>query len=131
MRKVKLEITAKVPSWHFCNLDKATGKLSVSKELCRFCHQTKTGYRCSLYDKWLTADRGLVDKTPQCIHDTIERSATIVEEDVPAMPQVDPKLIIRESLKAYIKTVNSLVAQGYPQSLAETIAEKYTLGEES
>lgn len=128
MRKISIELTAKVPAWHFCNLDKTTRSLKVSSELCRFCHKTKDTYRCSLYNVWLTADRGLVNKSDRCIYNTTHRSAAIDECDE---PQVDPKLIIRETLKSYKKTVSDLVAQGYPQNLAEIIAEKYTLGEDA
>ena len=127
MRKVHIELTAKVPAWHFCNLDKTTRSLKVSSELCRFCHQTKDGYRCSLYNVWLTSDRRLVDKADRCIKDTMQRSAEVVDEDV---PQIDPALIISETLKSYKKTLNSLLAQGYPRNLAEAIAEKFTLGED-
>ena len=129
MRKVKIETTAKIPSWNFCNSDKATGKLSVSKELCRFCHSSKTGYRCSLYNCGLSDDRGLVNKAPQCIHATTWGTATVLEEDIADEIKVDPKLLVKETLKSYKKTVNELLNQGYPPNLAETVAEQYVLGE--
>lgn len=125
MRKVKIEITTKLPSWHFCNLEKSAG-LSISSELCRFCKKTKNGHRCLLYDKWLTSDRGLVDKTKACIKAAVHGTTAIVDNE---LPQVDPKYIIRESLKTYKQTVNGLLSQGYPQNLAEDIAMKYVLGD--
>lgn len=125
MRKVKIEITTKLPSWHFCNSEKVAG-LKVSGELCRFCQKTKNGHKCLLYDKWLTSDRGLVDKAPACIKATSNKSAAIVDTE---LPQVDPKYIIKESLKTYKQTVDGLLNQGYPQNLAEDIAMKYVIGD--
>ena len=127
MRKVKIEITTKLPSWHFCNSEKAAG-LKVSGELCRFCQKTKNGHKCLLYDKWLTSDRGLVDKTSACIKAAVHGTTAIVDHE---LPQVDPKYIIKESLKTYKQTVNGLLNQGYPQNLAEDIAMKYVLGEDT
>ena len=129
MRKVKVEAVAKMPSWHFCNLDKSTNGLSISKELCRFCHSSKAGYRCSLYNCGLFNDRGLVDKAPQCIHATTWGLAEVLEEDIEDEIKVDPKLLIKETIKNYKKTVNDLLKQGYPPNLAETVAEQYMLGE--
>lgn len=129
MRKIKIETTAKIPSWEFCNSDKPTGKLSISKELCRFCHSSKAGYKCSLYNVWLSADRALVNKAPQCIYATTWGTAEVLEEDIADEIKVDPKLIVKETLKTYKKTLAGLIADGYPQNLAETVAEQYVLGE--
>lgn len=129
MRKIRIETTVKVPSWNFCNSDKPTGKLSISKELCRFCHSSKAGYYCSLHNCGLSHDRGLVDKAPRCIHATTWGTAKVLEENIVDEFKVDPKLIVKETLKEYKNAVNSLLAQGYPQNLAETIAEQHVLGE--
>lgn len=129
MRKVKIETVAKIPSWNFCNLDKSTGGLSVSKELCRFCHSSKAGYRCSLHNCGLTHDRGLVNKAPMCMEATMWGLAEILEEDLADEIKVDPKLLVKETIKNYRKTVNDLLKQGYPPNLAETVAEQYMLGE--
>ena len=50
-------------------------------------------------------------------------------EDEPEVVPVDPKTIIRETLAEYRKAVAQLVAQGFPQSMAETLATKYMLNE--
>lgn len=127
MRKVKTTVVTKVPGWHFCNLDKIVTTLEPCQEKCKFCKEVKGGYKCILYDESLSSTPTLVDKTPRCIEATLQGTVEIVEET----PIVDPKFIIRESLKTYIKTVNDLVNQGYPQQLAENIAQKYVLGEET
>lgn len=121
MRKVKQTLTYKVPSWNFCNSDK---NLKVGKETCRFCVKTKFGYICTLYDTQLSESFGAVDKCYQCIQTTAGFKMDIEE---PEIPTVDPKLIMRETLTIYKKTLDSLISQGYPRAMAETIATKYVL----
>lgn len=128
MRKVKLEVTAKVPSWHFCNSDKSTLSLKVSSELCKFCCKDKHGYRCTLYDAWLTADRGLVNKAPACIEGTTWGVATITHEELLDTPKVEPRQIAASAIDEYIKTLAQLQEQGYPPKLAESVAKQYVLG---
>ena len=125
MRKIKLEVKLRVPSWNFCTLDGFTHDDRFSKELCRFCIKTKNGYRCMLHDEGLKADSTFVYKCPKCIDVT----AGFRLEDEPEVVPVDPKTIIRETLAEYRKAVAQLVAQGFPQSMAETLATKYMLNE--
>lgn len=127
MRKVRTTVVTKVPSWHFCNDDKNTWALSPSKEKCKFCKKVKDDYKCILYEEYLSSAHGLVDKAPSCIKATINGSVEIVDD----LPSVDPKELIRSALKEYTKTVSGLMAQGYPQYLAEQVAMKYITGEES
>lgn len=126
MRKVKTQLQFRVPSWNFCTLDDFTANGRFSKETCRFCEKTKTGHRCLLFDKTLAADENFVYKTPACINMTAGDAVTI---DEPTREAIDPKLIIRETLNSYKKSVSDLKKQGYPQALAETIATKLALGE--
>ena len=128
MRKIKLTLQCRVPSWGYCNYDGPTSDQRFSKELCRFCVSTKQGKYCSLHDKWLTADKDFVHKTPACIEATAGCAVT-VDEPTPSGPKVDPKLIIAETIKSYNKTLNDLLKQGYPRSMAETIATKYITGD--
>lgn len=125
MQKVKMTVVTKVPGWHFCNSDEISLSTTPSQKKCKFCDRVKGGYKCLLYDEYLSSTTTLVDKCPQCIKATNDATVEIVD----SVPSVDPKLIIRESIDGYIKTVNSLMAQGYPQPLAETVARKYMLGE--
>ena len=127
MRKVKFELTAKVPSWHFCNSDKSTLSMKVSSELCKFCCKEKTGYRCTLYDQWLSADRGLVNKAPACINGTGWGVTVVEHEDVQDAPKIEPQQIAKAAIDMYTKTVAELQAQGYPLALAESAAKKYVL----
>lgn len=81
-----------------------------------------------LYDEALTADPDFVHKTAACIKATAGYAIT-VDDQVPIGPSADPKLIIRETIALYRKTVSDLVSQGYPQTMAETIASKYLTGD--
>ena len=121
MRKVKTQLQFRVPSWNYCTLDDFTANGRFSKETCRFCDKTKSGHHCLLFDKKLAADADFVYKTSACIDMTAGDAVTI---DEPTPVAIDPKLIVRETLKSYKKTVAQLVAQKYPRSLAETVAEK-------
>ena len=125
MRKIKLEVKLRVPSWNFCTLDDFTPNGRFSKDVCRFCVKTKNGYHCMLHDEGLAADHSFVHKCPKCIDVT----AGFQLEEEPVVPPVDPKVVIRETLTEYKKVVAQLMAQGYPPALAETLATKYMLNE--
>ena len=125
MRKVKVEIKCRVPSWNFCTLDDFTANGRFSKEVCKYCVKDKHGYHCVLHDAGLAVEKDFVLKCPSCIKVT----AGFPLDEEPTMPPVDPKVIIRETLKNYKQTVKQLMDQGYPASLAETLATKYVLGE--
>ena len=127
MRKLKLSVVAKMPSWHFCNCDKTTLNLKISSELCKFCAKEKNTYRCTLYDCYLSADRGLVNKCPGCIDNTHNGTATVIEEGLQDTPKIAPQQIAEAAIDGYMKTLNDLLAQGYPRNLAEAAAKKYML----
>lgn len=126
MRKIKLTVKYRVPSWNFCNHDVFTEDDMGSKELCRFCIKTKKGYRCVLHDTDLSSDARRVYKNEACI-DASAGFAITADEPVPEGPVVDPKFIMRETLDIYNKTLNDLLNQGYPRQMAESIARKYIL----
>ena len=126
MRKIKLELKCRVPSWNFCNHDGFTDNNRYSKELCRFCVVSKNGHYCALHDEWLTTDPHFVHKTTKCIDATAGFQISVDEE---AAPQIDPKMIARETIKEYKKLVNGLMAQNFPRNLAETIAQKQIIGD--
>lgn len=125
MRKVKVNIQFKVPSWNFCNCDVSTPDGRYSKELCKFCIKSTGGYYCQLYEEYLASDRTFVYKPDVCKNMTAGFTQDIVEPD---SIQVDPQVIIRETIKTYNKTLRDLLNQGYPPKLAETIATQYMLG---
>lgn len=127
MRKIKVDLKCRVPSWNYCNYDGPTADQRYSKELCRFCVSTKKGNYCSLHDTQLMADKNFVHKTPDCIRSTAGFAISI-DEPVPEF-NVDPKLIVASAIKSYNKTLAELLKQGYPRNLAETLAMQYTIGD--
>lgn len=126
MRKVKLTVAYRLPSWNFCNLDSYTKDQRFSKETCRFCVKDKKGYRCLLHDEPLTVDPTFVHKTAACIKAT---AGFAITADEPVGPTIDPKDLMAETIKEYQKTVNNLQSQGYPRTIAESTAKKYVLGD--
>lgn len=117
-----MELQCSVPSWNFCNYDGFTHDNRYSKELCRFCQKTKDGHYCLLAEKRLMYDGKFVHKADVCI-DLAAGFPTTISEPV----AIDPKLMIRETLKIYNKTVADLLKQGYPRALAEKVATEMIL----
>lgn len=77
-----------------------------------------------LHEQNLAADPTFVHKTAACIKAT---AGFAVTADEPTPAAIPPKTIIKQSIKSYKKTVNDLIAQGYPRSIAEAAAEQYIL----
>lgn len=123
MRKVTLKMPQRLPSWNFCKLDDFTANGRFSKENCKFCVRANGGYRCLLFDANLTSDVDFVHKCPQCI----KAAAGFGVEEAPTV-QVDPKLVMKETLKQYKSVVKQLLSQGYPKEMAETLAEQFVMG---
>lgn len=126
MRKIKIDLRCKVPSWNYCNHDGPTPDMRFSKELCRFCVSTKAGCYCALHDAQLMSDKYFVHKTPACIDATAGFAVSV--DEAPTI-SVDPKEIINETIKSYNKLMNDLLKQGYPRNMAEVIATKYMTGD--
>lgn len=127
MKKVTSTISYRVPDWNFCNVNKFDFDATMSKELCRFCVKTKDGPTCILYNEDLSVKGGMISKTRACCMASAGYSSTVNSE--PTVPVVKPKDIIKHTLETYLKTVESLVKDGYPRNLASTIAKKHTLGD--
>lgn len=124
MRKIKLTVQCRVPSWGYCNHDVYTDNLRYSKELCRFCVKSKTGYHCALHDAPLAADSNFVHKTRACV-DATAGFAITADEPVPHGPTIHPKKLLLDAFSKYNKTVEDLVRQGYPRSIAEKTAQMF------
>lgn len=131
MRKIKQTVNYSVPSWNFCTIDEVQRDGRYSKELCRFCVKTKEGHRCLLYDKPLAVDPTFVHKTAECIKASagFKTEVTEVTPTTVSIPTIDPKSLVRDTIKTYKKTVKDLMAKNYPRSIAETAAERYILDE--
>lgn len=121
MRYVTLTLTHGVPHGNFCTT------LSGSK--CRFCQGLKGGrHYCPLYDEVLIGTDDSIEKTKRCCKATAGFNISIeVEPEEPTL-QIDPKVLMRETLKLYNKKVNDLLGQGYPRQLAEKFAQQDILG---
>lgn len=124
MRKIKLTLKCRVPSWGYCNYDGFTANNRPSKELCRFCTKDKNGYKCLLHDERLATKDIFVMKSAACVDATAGFAITADEEPT---PHVDPKSLIKEALNGYTQLVAKLIKQGYPRAVAEQVAKKYML----
>lgn len=120
MKRTKVTVNFKVPSWNFCNYDVGNG---ISSMVCRFCEKQKAGYRCMLYDEPLKFDGTLLEKTYTCCKNTAGFGIEI--EDEP--PAADPKELMKLAINLYSKTLKDLINQGYPQEIADTVAKQYIL----
>lgn len=126
MIKIKTTVTYKVPEWGYCN--HAAGLTKVSKDMCRFCVKTGKGsFACALHNLPLEVEQGFVAiKCPQCVKAGLSRHAELEDGTV----QVDPKDIIKATMSEYRKVYSKLVSQGYPDVVADKLAQKFLLGGE-
>lgn len=130
MRRIKSNVSYVVPTWNFCNSDITTNDSDLSKNLCSFCIKTKDGYRCALYDIKLETSNRLIEKTRACCKATAGFNSEIVKEyEKDSLPTVEPKVLMREAILSYNKTLSELLNQGYPRQLAEKLAIKHTIGD--
>ena len=126
LKKVTTKITYKVPAWSQCNLQ---GNIfgQPSKEKCRFCVKERGYYRCALYNDVLNTSQGtLVDKCPSCKKATSGFGSVVEEEE--AILAVEPKKLMKYTLAEYNKVRKQLIGQGYPETLADRLAQEYVLG---
>lgn len=132
LKKVTTNVTYRVPAWEYCNLN--SHKIGQpSTERCRFCVKEKGHYRCALYNEVLGTENGaFVVKTRSCER-AVAGFRSIVEDVVhkpepTPEPIVDPKRLMKTTIKMYVDTKKKLLAQGYPEPLADQIAQEFVLG---
>lgn len=121
MKKVKTTVTYKVPDWEFCNCSRL-GK--PTKDTCRFCVKHGKSYVCVLHNMPLDMIEGtLVKKDMACIRATAGFTSE-VEDDI----QIDPKAVMKLTLQEYRKAYKQLIAQGYPDAMADKLAQQMIMG---
>lgn len=122
MKKVKTTVNYKVPEWGFCNCSKL-GK--PTKDMCRFCVKSKGKYVCVLHNIPLdTHDGVLIKKDNECLRATAGFPSEVEDNDV----QVDPKTVMKMTMQEYRKAYNKFVSQGYPDAMADRLAQQLILG---
>ena len=126
MKKITSQVTYTVPNWNFCNNDNLLPGGRLQKDTCRFCVKTKTGYRCLLYDQPLKTDGEFIDKIRECCKATAGFASRI--EDAPLVPTLEPHELMKQTIDLYAKTVNELLSQRYPRTIAEQVAKQHILG---
>lgn len=129
LKKVTTNITYRVPAGHYCNL-MAKGTLGTpSADLCRFCVKDKHGYRCALYNMPLDVSQAVLPlKTDDCIRALAGFKSVVEDVTDDSTPAVDPKLLMKTTLTEYIKLRKKLIGQGYPEAIAEKVAQEALLG---
>lgn len=121
MKYVTLTLTHGVPHTNFC--------ATLSGNQCRFCQDLKGNkHYCCLYDEPLVGTGDSIVKTVRCRKATAGFATTIEAEPEEPTVQIDPKVLMKETIKLYNKQVASLLSQGYPRQLAEKFAEQTVLG---
>lgn len=78
-----------------------------------------------MYDKSLSVNDGMISKVRECCKATAGFKSDILPAEVPT---VQPKVLMKQAIDLYEKTVKELMAQGYPQPIAAATAKKYVLG---
>lgn len=121
MKRVKTTVNYKVPDWEFCNCSRL-GK--PTKDMCRFCVKHNKGYVCVLHNMPLDMVEGiLVKKDMACVRATAGFTSE-VEDGI----QVDPKTVMKLTLQEYRKAYKQLISQGYPDAMADKLAQQMTMG---
>lgn len=126
MKRIQSSVTYTVPNWNFCNNDNLLPGGRLQKSNCRFCIKANGGYRCVLYDQPLKTDGEFIDKVRDCCRATAGYASSVAE--APPVPTIEPQELIKQTIDLYTKTVNELVAQKYPRTIAEQVAKKHLLG---
>lgn len=127
MKKITSTVRYSVPNWNFCNIDKFDFDGEPSNKLCRFCVKDRNGHHCLLHDECLSVKNGLVSKASACCKASAGFQSTVNQE--PNVPTITPKEIIKHAIDVYTKTVDDLLNQGYPKTLADRTAKKYLMGD--
>lgn len=78
-----------------------------------------------LYGESLKTKGELIYKVRECCKATAGFES-VVDEPAPT-PAIPPKDLMKQTIELYSKTMNDLIAQGYPRPMAELAAKKYIL----
>lgn len=127
LKKVTTNVTYRVPAWEYCNLQ--AGYDRPSKEMCRFCVKDRTGYRCSLYNTTLDVrDTALALKNEECRKAVAGYKSVVEDVEDTSGPSIDPKKIMKATLVEYNKIYKKMLADGYPEFMANKLAQEYVIG---
>ena len=128
MKKIKTTVTYKVSDGFYCNLRQEKHKGFPANQRCRFCTQvSKNNFVCVLHNMPLVVEEGcLIRKDKACIRNMAYKSQTV--PDVDDTIQVDPKTVMKMTLQEYRKAYKQLIAQGYPDAMADKLAQQMTMG---
>lgn len=122
MKRIKTTVTYKVPEWGYCN-HSSFGRPTQS--VCRFCVKHKGTYVCALHNMPLDITDGtLIAKTRECVKATAGFESKVEDNDM----QVDPKSVMKLTMQEYRKAYKKLIAQGYPDNMADKLAMQLVLG---
>jgi len=118
--RVKTTVKYAVPAWEFCNCS-SLGK--PTKGMCRFCVKNGKKYICAMHNMPLDVCEGiLVRKNSACIKATAGFKSNV--EDA---PQINPKEVMKLTMQSYRKTYRYLLGQGYPDAMADKLAQQMVL----
>ena len=129
LKKVTTEITYRIPTGCYCNLNKPGTINKPTKDMCRFCVKDGKGFRCALYNRTLDVkDTVLALKTRDCERAMVGYKS-IVEDvaDSEPTPTINPKVLMKTTIQLYNKTRKQLLSQGYPSALADKVALDFVL----
>lgn len=117
MKRLTTKVTYKVPIGPYCNHD---NKKSTPLTRCRFCTDLgKYGFTCVLHNEQLAVLGGkLILKCEACF------SQQGVVEDTPT---VSPKDLMTYAIKEYRKLYQNLLHQGFPEPIADKMAQEGVL----
>lgn len=128
--RIKTNVVWHAPAWQHCNCMSVKRPGQPTTDLCRFCvKEPHNMYRCTLYNMRLgTADGILLNKTEAC-----KRASAGFKSEVEAVPEVeqimvDPKIVIKDAITRYQKIYKQLIAQGYTDTVAQSVAKSHVMG---
>lgn len=117
MHSISTSVTYKVPDWNYCNI-------KGTKDKCRFCIKSGKGHVCVLHNMPLASEGTLVIKERDCIRASAGYKSVVEDTEV----NIDPKTVMKMTMQEYRKIYNKLLAQGYPDVMADKLAQQSLLG---
>ena len=79
-----------------------------------------------LYGQDLSVKGEFISKVRECCKATAG-FASVIDEPAPT-PTVEPRVLMKQTIELFAKTVNDLINQGYPRAIAENVAKQHILG---